>query len=270
MGCGGVTGADSCPPQAETSAHVATEVTQASLTYLLMASPAESCLTSYHGGVTKHRSRIDPRRAIVRVALSLALGIAGYLVTTGRLPGHAAALVGWNAGALCLLGLTWAVIVPADARTTRNLAGSEDPSRTLVYGIALVASGSSLVAATILVGEAHRLGPDLARIVAGLCLLAVATSWTMTNTAFAMRYARLYYREDAEGIGGIELPGKQPPAYFDFAYVEFTVGMCFQVSDVCVTSRQIRRTVLLHAAISFGYNTVILAFVLNLVFGVAA
>jgi uncharacterized membrane protein len=238
--------------------------------FLVMAGPAESCLTSYHGPVTKHRSRIDPRRALVRVAISLALGVAGYLVACSRLPWHAAALVGWNTGALCLLGLTWAVIVPADSTATRRLAGSEDPGRTLVYVIALVASGSSLVAATILVGEARSLGPELARIVAGLCLLAVATSWTMTNTAFAMRYARLYYREDAEGIGGLELPGKQPPAYFDFAYVAFTVGMCFQVSDVCVTSPQLRRTVLFHAVISFGYNTVILAFVLNLVFGVAA
>jgi uncharacterized membrane protein len=270
MAGGGGAGASSCPPQAVASANVATEVTQASLTYLLMASPTESCLTSYHGPVTKHRSRIDPRRAIVRVAISLAAGTAGYVLACSRLPGHAAGLVGWNTGALCLLALTWAVIVPADAPRTRHLAGNEDPGRTLVYVIALVASASSLVAATILVGEAHKLGPELARIVAGLCLLAVATSWTMTNTAFAMRYARLYYREDAEGIGGLELPGKLPPTYFDFAYVAFTVGMCFQVSDVCVTSRQIRRTVLLHAVISFGYNTVILAFVLNLVFGVAA
>jgi uncharacterized membrane protein len=220
--------------------------------------------------VATHRSRIDPRRALVRVAISLGLGLIAYDVVAGRLPGHAAALVGWNSGALCLLALTWAVIVPANATHTRHLAGNEDPGRALVYAIALVASASSLVAATILVGEARTLGPDLARIVASLCMLAVATSWTMTHTAFTMRYARLYYREDAEGIGGMELPGKQPPTYFDFAYVAFTIGMCFQVSDVCVTSPQLRRTVLLHAAISFGYNTVILAFVLNLVFGVAA
>ena len=217
----------------------------------------------------KRPSHIDPRRAVVRVAISLLLGIATYVVAAGRLPGHAASLAAWNVGALCLLGLTWGVIMTADARSTRHLAGNEDPGRTLVYVIALLASASSLVAATILVREAHALGPELARVVAGLCLLAVASSWTMTHTAFTMRYARLYYREDAEGIGGLELPAKQPPAYIDFAYVAFTIGMCFQVSDVCVTSRQIRRAVLLQAVISFAYNTVILAFVLNLVFGVA-
>ena len=45
--------------------------------------------------------------------------------------------------------------------------------------------------------------------------------------------------------------------------------MCFQVSDVTVSSPQIRHAVLLHAVLSFVYNTAILAFVLNLVFGFA-
>jgi uncharacterized membrane protein len=120
-----------------------------------------------------------------------------------------------------------------------------------------------------MVGRAHAMSPDLARLVAVLCLVAVALSWSVTHTAFAMRYARLYYREDREGIGGIDLPGDTPPAYFDFAYFAFTIGMCFQTSDACVSSAQIRKVVLLHAVISFAYNSVILAFVLNLVFGMA-
>ena len=67
----------------------------------------------------------------------------------------------------------------------------------------------------------------------------------------------------------MDSPGHTPPAYFDFAYFAFTLGMCFQVSDACVSSHQIRKVVLLHAVISFAYNSVILAFVLNLVFGMA-
>jgi uncharacterized membrane protein len=204
------------------------------------------------------------------VLIAFAAGIIAFFPAAARLPWQAAVLVGWNVAALALVGLTWAVIVPSDARATRLLAGSEDPGRTFVYAVALVTSSASLVAATILVRDAHSLGPGLARVLAGLCLLAVASSWTMTHTAFTMRYARLYYRDDDEGIGGMDLPAKQAPNYFDFAYIAFTIGMCFQVSDVCVTSRQIRRTVLLHAVISFAYNTVILAFVLNLVFAVAA
>ncbi len=97
----------------------------------------------------------------------------------------------------------------------------------------------------------------------------MALSWALTHTAFTLRYAHLYYREDAEGVGGVEFPGGARPSYFDFAYFAFTIGMCFQVSDVAVSSPQIRRAVLLHATLSFLYNTAILAFVLNLAFGLA-
>jgi uncharacterized membrane protein len=217
-----------------------------------------------------HRKRIDPRQALARVALAAGTGIATWLLASPRVPAIVAGIAGWDVGSLVLLGLSWAVIGPATAASTRARAGSEDPGRTLVYVIVVLTSSVSLLAATLLVRRARDLPPDLAQIVAGLCLGAVALAWTVTHTAFALRYARLYYREDREGVGGIDLPGHPEPAYFDFAYFAFTIGMCFQVSDACVTSQQIRRVVLLHAVISFAYNSVILAFVLNLVFGMAS
>ena len=202
--------------------------------------------------------------------LSAAAGVAGGLLAGSRVAPAIATLLGWDLAGLVLLGLTWAVILPATPAATRSRAGSEDPGRTLVYVLVVVTSAASLLAATVMVGRARGLSPDLARFVAALCLAAVALAWTVTHTAFAMRYARLYYRADREGVGGIELPGHDAPAYFDFAYFAFTLGMCFQVSDACVSSAQIRRVVLLHAVISFAYNSVILAFVLNLVFGMAS
>lgn len=223
----------------------------------------------YHAAVASHR-RIDPRRALSRVGIAIALGLAAWAALGDHLPSHARALVGWDVGSLALLALQWTIVFTADSHVTRARAGAEDPGRTLVYVIVVVSSTASLLAATLLVREARSLPPDLERLVAGLCLATVALAWTTTNTAFTFRYARLYYREDSEGVGGLELPGKKPPTYFDFAYVAFTVGMCFQVSDVCVTSHQIRRAILLHAVISFAYNSVILAFVLQLVFGMAA
>ena len=216
------------------------------------------------------RTRIDPRRAVNRLFISGGCGLAAGMISSPRLPTAVATLLGWDVASLVLLGLIWTVIMPATPASTRSRAGAEDPGRTLVYVLVVITSSASLLAATLMVGRAHAMSPDLARLVAVLCLAAVALSWTVTHTAFAMRYARLYYREDREGIGGIELPGKQPPAYFDFAYFAFTLGMCFQVSDACVSSAQIRKVVLLHALISFAYNSVILAFVLNLVFGMAS
>ena len=209
-------------------------------------------------------------RALSRVALSLLCGVVVYASVSARLRPVAATLLGWDSAGVVLLGFFWSVIGSADARVTQERAGSEDPGRTLVYAIVLLTSAASLLAATVIVRSSHVLPADREHLMLALCLFTVALAWTMTHTAFALRYAHLYYREDAEGVGGVSLPGDLPPTYFDFAYFAFTIGMCFQVSDVCVTSQQIRRAVLLQAVISFAYNTVILAFVLNLVFGLAA
>ena len=101
-----------------------------------------------------------------------------------------------------------------------------------------------------------------------LCLTTVSLAWAMTHTAFTFRYAHLYYREDDEGVGGLTLPGEDgPPTYADFAYFAFTIGMCFQVSDVTISSPAIRRAVLGHALLSFVYSTTIVALALNVVFG---
>jgi uncharacterized membrane protein len=213
---------------------------------------------------------MDPRRALFRAGLAISSGLAAYFACAWRVPESVAAMVGWDVAGCVLLVLAWSTVASADAPTTRERAGGADPGRTLVYVIVVLTSSISLLAATILVRSAHHLPGGLAHTVAALCLMAVALAWALTHTAFVYRYAHLYYREDAEGVGGLALPGDQPPSYIDFAYFAFTIGMCFQVSDVCVTSPQIRRTVLLHAVISFAYNSVILAFVLNLVFGVAA
>ncbi len=212
---------------------------------------------------------IDPRHALGRVGLSLVLGLAAYAAFAPRVPGPAGALIGWDAAGLTLLALAWALFVRADAADTQSRAAEEDPGRTLVYVIVVLTSLVSLLAATVLVATVHGLEGGSKHLLAGLCLLAVVLAWALTHTAFTFRYAHLYYREDTEGIGGVDFPGKLPPTYFDFAYFAFTVGMCFQVSDVCVSSSQIRRVVLLHAVISFAYNSIILAFVLNLLFGAA-
>lgn len=59
-------------------------------------------------------------------------------------------------------------------------------------------------------------------------------------------------------------PGTERPDDLDFAYYAFTIGMCFQVSDVQISSREIRRATLIHALISFVFNTTILALTVNI------
>jgi uncharacterized membrane protein len=84
---------------------------------------------------------------------------------------------------------------------------------------------------------------------------------------YTLRYAHLYYRDGVAREGGLAFPGGGHPAYIDFAYYSFTIGMCFQVSDVTITNPRLRRETLLHSMLSVLYNTVILAVALNFAMG---
>ena len=209
----------------------------------------------------------DPRRAIGRTLIAGIIALVVALLLWPCFSWSVALLGGWNAGGLSLAAFAWRGISTCDSQQTAERAAADDPGRTTVYVLVLITSLVSLLAAIVLVRHAQGLGPRETDLLLALCLATVTLSWMLSHTSFTLRYAHLYYREDDEGVGGIEWPGGGDPCYTDFAYLAFTVGMCFQVSDTTISSRQIRSTVLLHAALSFFYNTAILAFVLNLVFG---
>jgi uncharacterized membrane protein len=58
-------------------------------------------------------------------------------------------------------------------------------------------------------------------------------------------------------------PGGQEPEPWDFLYYSFVVGMTAQVSDVAILTPRMRQLTLIHAVVSFFFNTVILAIVVN-------
>jgi len=227
--------------------------------------------SGYPVPVTRARkaARIAPKTALARSAVALAVGLAAGLTLSLGYSTPVAILGGWNAGALTLLGLAWLIIATADAETTGRRAAAEDPGRSAVTALVLLSSLAGFLAVTVLVRTPDKIAPREEAELVALCLRTVAVTWTLTHTAFALRYAHLYYREDGDPVGGAEFPGGAPPAYLDFAYLAFTVGMCFQVSDTPVSNPHIRHTVLAHSVLSFLYSTAFLAFVLNLVAGMA-
>ncbi len=214
-------------------------------------------------------------KALGRATTAAASGVIAALILPERLGIAVRLLAGWNTTALALSGLAWWLILRSDAAETRNRAAADDPGRSAVWALVLIASAVSLFVTTVVLRQARALAPEARDLFVALCLLAVGASWALTHTAYTLRYAHLYYRDDDEGEGGLTFPSissgggdeAQPPTYLDFAYFAFTVGMCFQVSDVAVPSRQIRRAVLAHAVLSFAYNTAILAVALNVVIG---
>lgn len=218
-----------------------------------------------------HAMASDPLGARGRLLTGMAIGVvvgvlSAFLVSSSIVLNL---MIAWDVGALIFLGLTWKVILRSDANLTKARATSEDPGR---YGVFLIAIGSSLVslfvAVFVLHGKKDMVNPNFIGLLDTLAVVAVVLAWVMTHTAYALRYARLYYRPWNEATReGLKFPGDEPPDDMDFAYFSFVLGMAFQVSDVSITCKHIRRTVLWHSLQSFLYNTVILALSLNLLFG---
>ena len=206
-------------------------------------------------------------RAHRRLFVAVGAGVLAAVSLPGR-PGVAVRLVaGWNVGAGLMLVLGWWLILRTSALEARQRAASYDPGRTAVWALIVVACVVSMLSTAIVLRKARHVAPDARDLFVTLCVLANVTSWLLTHTGYTLRYAHLYYRDDAEGIGGLVFPGAEAPTYFDFAYFSFTVGICFQTSDVAISSQQIRRAVLSQSMLSFMYNTIILATALNLVVG---
>jgi len=213
--------------------------------------------------------RQDARR---RLLLGLVAGVGVFLLLQGHVRLWSAAIAGWNAFAAVILVLDWMTIRTMPQRKIRERAQQEDLSRLLVFIFVVVASFAALCAVVFFVrvhkGQMHQ--NFLIHLL--LTLSTVISAWALLHTVYSFRYAHAFYGDSGElGVqkdaGGLIFPGDQPPNYFDFAYFSFVVGMTCQVSDVQITSRRMRRITLVHSVLSFGFNTLILALLINTVSG---
>ena len=153
-----------------------------------------------------------------------------------------------------------------DAEQTRIWVTREDPTRWVADVVVLSASVASLGGVGYVVAAgAHSGAVALAAAIVGV--LTVASSWFAVHTLFSVHYARLYYSGEP---GGINFHDPEPPCFRDFAYVAFTVGMTFQVSDTEICLSSIRATVLRHALLSYLLGAVVLAVTINLIAGLGS
>jgi uncharacterized membrane protein len=206
-----------------------------------------------------------PRHTGSRVLWSAAVALATFFLLRA-FPPALRVVAAWDGFAFVLLSFVWAMIWSCDALDAKRRAGKEDPGRAAIWLFVVATSVASFFASGYVLRQAKTFAPDYVAFWVVLCLGAVALSWLLTQTAWTVRYAHLYYRDDRDGVGGLAFPGDRDPDDFDFAYYAFTVGMCFQVSDVTITSPQIRRATLFHGCMSFAFNTAIVALALNLAF----
>ena len=190
---------------------------------------------------------------------SAAAGVAAVGAVVAVAPWELSALTGWDVAAGTFLVSVWWSVGRFDAEQTRRLATREDDSRAAARAVVVAACLASLVGVLLGVRKARDEHGTLAVVLTIASILAVVLAWATVHTVFTLRYAHRYYDLD----GGIEFLGDEPPSYRDFAYLGFTVGMTYQVSDTAVHDRLIRWMVLRHAAISFLFGTVIIGLTIN-------
>ncbi|MHB1092327.1 DUF1345 domain-containing protein [Thiobacillus sp.] len=203
-------------------------------------------------------------RAWHRLFLALALGLVAAESTRADL-WETRLLIGWVTGSLTYLLLVWWGAGRLDPARTRLRASSEDPGASALYVVLIAASWVSLLG-VLLVTDSARTSVGVARgLHIGLALGALASTWLLIQTVFALRYARHYYRPKAgTDTGGLAFPG-DAPGYADFVYFAAVIGMTSQVADVAITTTAMRRLVLVHGLVSFGFNLLVLALTINLV-----
>ena len=186
---------------------------------------------------------------------------------TGALAGwHYAPSVGWICGVAVFLVWTWSVVAGMDADDTAAHATREDPSKRVTELLVLGASIASLAGVGYLLVRASTATGLAQGLAAALGVVSVVISWLVVHTLFTLRYALLYY-DDADGV---DFNQDAAPRYTDFAYLAFTIGMTFQVSDTTLTTHVMRATALRHALLSYLFGSLILAATVNLVASLAS
>lgn len=200
--------------------------------------------------------------APARIRLSIALA-TGLLVALGCLAlgaGRYAPLAFWDATVLTYGCWLWMNVWPMGAIETKSHAVSEDPGRALADTLLLLASVASIGAvATLAIDAVRSTGPAKALdIIIGL--ISIVLSWGIVHTVYMLRYARVYYGSPE---GGVDFNEQAAPRYTDFAYLAFTLGMTFQVSDTNLQTKAIRATALKHALLSYLFGAFIIAITIN-------
>lgn len=212
---------------------------------------------------------VEHLRTRPRMAIAVAVGIAaGWLVPdVARVVTRI--LIGWNVGVWLLLALTGVMMVEADHDHLRRNSTAQAESAPTVLAIAIVAAIFSMVAIVVELSAAKGTGGggggghELPRVL--FAIGTVASAWLLLPMLFAMSYASLYYVESPDA--GLKFPDADAdfhPDYVDFLYFAFTIAVASQTADVSITTRPMRRLVLLQSVLSFAFNTTVLALTINI------
>lgn len=200
-----------------------------------------------------------PTSAKKRLVVALAGGVIIALVVILNGAATFAPLVAWDTVAIIYIGSLWTAIWGMDAPETKSHASTEDPGRGVTNILLISSSIASLIAVGFMIMQASSSSGVGKALEVALALLSVIISWAVVHTIYSLKYGDLYYSKPEGGVDFSE----GPPKYTDFAYLAFTIGMTFQVSDTTLKTQAMRKTALKHALLSYLFGAVIIATTIN-------
>jgi uncharacterized membrane protein len=201
-------------------------------------------------------------KASTKLVFIGAIGLVAGLIAGFTAGWNIAPLVGWDVIALTFVTSTWYRVRHFTPDLVKQHALREDPSRVTSDLVLIGASVASVGAVGVLLAAPSQASGADSLAFALLGVFSVVASWFMVHTIYTLKYAELYYIKPQ---GGVDFGHDKDPAYADFAYLAFTIGMTYQVSDTSLQTRQFRSIALRHALLSFLMGTVIIATTINLI-----
>jgi uncharacterized membrane protein len=206
-----------------------------------------------------------------RVLISVGIaGIVYLLVQAAPLTPLIRLILLWDVFALVYNITCWIVFFRRPVEDIRKYASTEDGSRFFVFVVILLACFASMMMVLMLILSDESKQADKVLYIP-VAIAGILLSWAMVHTMFTFHYAHIYYDDDENDekkhAGGLEFPKEPQPDYLDFAYFSFVIGMTFQVSDVNISARKLRRIGLLHGMLAFLLNTFVVALTINLIAG---
>ena len=196
-----------------------------------------------------------------RLFIAAALGLITVLAVPATLIMRI--LIGWDVGVLIYLVAAAVVMTQcSSASAMQSNAAVQDEGGFAILILTAAAGLASLIAIFAELADIARTDPHYG-IYVTLAIGTVVLSWTFIHTIFALHYAHEFYGS-GDHKNGLRFPGDAAPDYWDFIYFSFVIGMTFQVSDVSVMHKAVRRTVVAHGALSFFFTTAVVAMAVNI------
>jgi uncharacterized membrane protein len=206
-----------------------------------------------------------------RLLISLFCALIAYFILPHTISGTTRTLVVWNVAVLVYIVLAIQLFVTGDVDDMAGHAERQQEGEWAIFGLTVATVMFSFVAIFGEFSNTKALEGAEKGLHVGLVAATLLLSWIMMHISFSIRYAHEYYSKDLGGSGidkGLEFPGDDDePDYFDFFYFAIVLGMTFQVSDVQITARKLRRLATVHGLLSFLFNTIIVALTVNIAAG---